>query len=221
MARERVVMSWSGGKDSAMALREVLADDRYEVVALLTSLSAEFRRISHHGVREELLDAQADALGLRLDKLWLPACCSNDDYRALMRERMDAYLAEDVRTVVHGDLFLEDIRAFRERNLAEVGMRALFPIWGRDTAALARSFVRDGWGAILSFANRDLGVEFAGRHYDDVMLDDLPAGIDPCGEYGEFHTYVFRGPILRREIPVAVGERVTRETGHYAELLPA
>ena len=219
-----VVMSWSGGKDSAMALRELGAAHEYEVIALLTSVSEEYRRISHHGVREALLDAQADAIGLPLHKVYLPSTdgrpCTNETYERIMEEAMAHYRIEGVNTVAFGDLFLEDLRAYRERNLAKADMRGLFPLWKRDTSRLAREVLALGFKAYLSCVEGKVGPGFAGRAYDGELLAALPPGVDPCGEYGEFHTYVHDGPIFRRPVRVTIGEIVTRDGRYYADLLP-
>jgi len=215
-------MSWSGGKDSAMALHQLLRDDQYEVVALLTSVSEEFRRISHHGVRESLLDEQAKAIGLPLRKVYLPSSqnggCTNDVYEAIMAKEMAACRDEGIFTIAFGDLFLEDLRAWREANLARSGMRGIFPIWKRETATLARDVIALGFKACLYSVEKRIGAGFAGRQYDATLLCDLPAGIDPCGENGEFHSFVFDGPIFQAPIPVKVGETVLRGGMYYADL---
>jgi uncharacterized protein (TIGR00290 family) len=222
--KERVVMSWSGGKDSAVALHELLKSDHYEVVALLTTVSEEFRRISHHGVREELLEEQANAIGLPLDKVYLPsgesAGCTNEVYEAIMERAMTAYRARGVLTVGFGDLFLQDLRAWREANLAKVGMRGIFPIWQRATAAFAREVIGSGYKAYLSCVEGRVGAGFVGRAYGAKLLDDLPPGVDPCGENGEFHSFVYDGPIFRKPVGVRVGEIVVRDGRYYADLLP-
>jgi len=221
---EKVVLSWSGGKDSAMALEALLGDARYEVVGLLTSVAEEYRRISHHGVREELVDAQAESIGLPLDKLYLPSSdsgrpCTNADYEALMRSALQPYCDAGVMLVAHGDLFLEDLRAYREKNLARMEMHGIFPLWKRDTAQLIQTFIRSGYKAYLSCVEGVLGESFAGRAIDADLVADLPAGIDPCGEYGEFHSFVYDGPIFRKPVEVSVGEIVCRDTRYYADLL--
>jgi uncharacterized protein (TIGR00290 family) len=222
--KERVVMSWSGGKDSAVALHELLKSDRYEVVALLTTVSEEFRRISHHGVREELLEEQADAIGIPLEKVYLPSGesggCTNEVYEAIMRRAMIAYRDRGVQTVAFGDLFLQDLREWREANLAKVGMRGIFPIWQRATAAFAYEVIRAGYKAYLSCVEGRVGAGFVGRPYDAKLLADLPSGVDPCGENGEFHSFVYDGPIFRKPVEVRVGEVVVRDGRYYADLLP-
>jgi diphthamide synthase (EF-2-diphthine--ammonia ligase) len=186
-----VVMSWSGGKDSAVALHELLKAGQCEVVALLTTVSEEFRRIS-----------------------------TNEVYEAIMERAMTAYRTRGVLTVAFGDLFLQDLREWREANLAKVGMRGLFPIWHRDTAELAREVIGSGYKAYLSCVEGTVGPGFAGRPYDAKLLDDLPSGIDPCGENGEFHSFVYDGPIFRKPVELQVGEIVVRDGRYYADLLP-
>jgi len=219
-------MSWSGGKDSACALRALQAAGEYEVVSLLTSVSEEYRRVSHHGVREVLLQQQAEAIGVPLDIVYLPsqasgAPCTNEVYEALMGGVMERYRARGVRRVAFGDLFLEDLRAYRERNLARAGMEGVFPLWGRDTTALAREVIATGFRSYLSCVEGRVGEGFAGREYDAALLAMLPAHVDPCGEYGEFHTFVFDGPIFAHPVDVRVGEVVTRDGRYYADLVPA
>lgn len=218
-------MSWSGGKDSAFALYELLKTDLYEVVALMTSISEEFRRISHHGVREALLEQQADAIGIPLEKIYLPSGkshpCTNEIYEQIMGDVMAKFYSRGVRTVAFGDLFLEDLRAWREANLAKGNMRGIFPIWKRNTTELANELIALEFKAYLSCVEGKLGPGFVGRPYDLDLLRDLPPGIDPCGEYGEFHSFVYDGPIFTRPVPVQVGEIVIRDGRHYADLLPA
>ena len=219
-----IVMSWSGGKDSAVALHELLNAHQYDVVALLTSVSQEYLRISHHGVREELLEQQADAIGIPLHKVYLPSGsshpCTNDMYEQIMSDVMAHFKARGVETVAFGDLFLEDLRAYRERNLAKAGMQGLFPLWKRDTTKLARDVIAMGFKSYLSCVERKMGPGFVGRRFDHALLAALPAGIDPCGEYGEFHTFVYDGPIFKRPVAVSVGEIVIRDGRYYADLVP-
>jgi uncharacterized protein (TIGR00290 family) len=221
--KKPVVMSWSGGKDSAMALQELLRGDRYEVVSLLTSVSEEYRRISHHGVRESLLDEQAKAIGIPLRKVYLPSGpgggCTNDVYESIMGDVMLAYRRDGIHTVAFGDLFLQDLRAWREANLARAGMRGIFPIWNRDTTELANEVIRLGYKAYLSCVEPRAGGNFAGWLYDKKFLRELPPSVDPCGENGEFHSFVFDGPIFHGAVPVRVGKCIVRDGRHYADLV--
>ena len=217
-------MSWSGGKDSAIALDELMKTGDYDVVSLMTTVSEEYRRISHHGVREALLDEQARAIGVPLEKVYLPSGepggCTNDVYEAIMSRVMAHYKARGVETVAFGDLFLEDLRAWREANLAKADMRGIFPIWKRNTTKVAHEVIQLGYKAYLSCVEPKVGSGFVGRLYDEEFLQVLPSEIDPCGENGEFHSFVFDGPIFKRAVSVRVGEIVTRDGRYYADLLP-
>lgn len=230
---EPIVLSWSGGKDSAMALYELRQSDRYEVVALLTTVAEEYGRVSHHGVRVELLERQAAAVGVPLDVVYLSTrssypCRTDADsevmtrYEELMREKMLRYKAAGTPTVAFGDIFLQHLREYRESNLAKIGMAAVFPIWHRSTAELVRSFVRLGFKACLSCVDAEkLGKPFVGCTIDDALIERLPAGTDPCGEYGEYHSFVYDGPIFREPVGIALSEIVLRESRYFIDLLPA
>lgn len=217
------MLSWSGGKDSAMALHELSKADDCEVTGLLTTVSEEFRRISHHGVRETLLDEQAEAIGLPLEKVYLPSGdsdgCTNEVYNALMEDAMERCRSQGVNTIAFGDLFLQDLRDWREGNLAKVGMRAVFPIWKRNTTELAHEVIALGFKSFLSCVEASLGPRFAGRLYDEELLRELPSGIDPCGENGEFHSFVCDGPIFKRPVPVRLGGTAERGGRFFADLL--
>lgn len=219
------MLSWSGGKDSAMALHELSRASDYEVMGLLTTVSEEFRRISHHGVRETLLDEQAKAIGLPLEKVYLPSSdsngCTNEIYHALMEDALARIRAQGVQTVAYGDFFLQDLRDWREATLASVGMRAIFPLWGWDTSDLARTVIDLGFESYLSCVTAKLGPEFAGRLFDEALVRALPAGTDPCGENGEFHSFVCGGPIFERSISIRMGETVERGERIFADLLPS
>jgi len=220
-----ILFSWSGGKDSALALYALLQDPQWEVVGLLSSVADEYRRVSHHGVREELLEAQAESIGLPLDKLRIPASggpCTDGQYETLIGAKLAGYAGRGVRHVGHGDLFLADLRAYRERNLAKLGMTGVFPLWGRDTRQLVADFVHAGFRAVLCCVEgAKLDDSFVGRELDLNLLADLPPGIDPCGENGEYHSFVWQGPIFRWPLAIEIGHRVCRDNRHYVDLLPA
>lgn len=223
---EPVLLSWSGGKDSAMALHALAADERYEVAALVTTVAAGDRRVSQHGIAEELVAAQAEALALPWHPVYLPATgtgmASNAEYEAALERALRPWGDRGVRGVAHGDLFLEDVRAYREGVLARLGMRGLFPIWGRDSGELAREFVRLGFAAYVSSVDAArVPAGLAGRLLDEAFLADLPAGADPSGENGEYHSFVFDGPLFRRPVPVRVETGERREGRAYARLVLA
>jgi uncharacterized protein (TIGR00290 family) len=210
MKMEKVLFAWSGGKDSAMALHEIKEKGECEVVALLTTITEDYDRISMHGVRKVLLERQASSLKIPLEKVLITRDSSNEDYESKMREALGRY--RNVRAVCFGDIFLEDLRRYREDNLAKAGMKGLFPIWKKDTKSLARKFIELGFKAIITCVDTEvLGGSFAGRYYDKSLIDDLPDGVDPCGENGEFHTFVYAGPIFGKAVDFARGETVLRE----------
>jgi uncharacterized protein (TIGR00290 family) len=215
-----VVLSWSGGKDSALALW-TMREEGIPPAALLTTINEDYGRISIHGVRRELLHAQAKAVGLPLVEVGIPTECSNELYEERMAAALDSPALVDADTFAFADLFLADIRAYREERLTRVGRDAIFPLWGRDTAVLARHFIEAGFGATLVVVDTEqLDAGFVGRRFDPELLDDLPAGVDPCGENGEFHTFVDSGPVFEAPIPVAQGE--LRDEGRfvYRDLVP-
>jgi uncharacterized protein (TIGR00290 family) len=218
---EPILFCWSGGKDSAMALHTLRQRDDVRVVALLTTVTETYDRISMHGVRRELLVRQAQSLGLPLHEVRIPPQCVNPIYEARMEEALGVQYDAGIRTVAFGDIFLEDLRAYREKSLARIGMTALFPIWKRDTRELIRAFQASKFRAIAVCVDpKVLDRSFAGRELDDAFFRDLPAGVDPCGENGEFHTFVFDGPIFREPIAVRAGETVERDSFIYCDLLP-
>jgi len=190
-------------------------------VGLLTTVTEEYNRISMHGVRRAFLERQAESLGLPLHPVLIPPHCVNATYEERMQEALEVHVARGVRAVAFGDIFLEDLRAYREKNLARIGMRALFPIWKRDTRELAREFVRLGFRAIAVCVDpRVLDASFAGRELDTSFFADLPPGMDPCGENGEFHTFVFDGPVFKTPIACRAGEKVMRDGFCFCDLLP-
>jgi uncharacterized protein (TIGR00290 family) len=220
--RKRALVAWSSGKDSAYALHLARQDGAYEVVGLLTTVTDAYERVAMHGVREALLDAQAASVGLPLVKVRIPSPCPNEVYERAMGEAMAAALDDGIDHVVFGDLFLADIRAYREAQLARVGMTTIFPLWLRDTAALAREMIGAGMTAVLTCVDpKQLDRGFAGRTFDAALLDALPASVDPCGENGEFHTLVTAGPMFARPIPTRSGAVVERDGFVFADVLPA
>jgi uncharacterized protein (TIGR00290 family) len=222
----RILLSWSGGKDSVWALHLLRQQPQYEVVGLLTTINEKFRRVAIHGYREELLDRQAASIGLPLWKVDLPFPCSNVDYESRMAQVCARAAAEGLYGIAFGDLFLEDIRAYRVAMLDGTGLEPIFPVWcpslGISTAELARQMIAAGVRAHLTCIDpRHLDASFAGRTFDAELLADLPAEVDPCGERGEFHTFAFSAPIFSRTVSVLPGETVERDNFIYADLLPA
>jgi uncharacterized protein (TIGR00290 family) len=219
-SRPKAWLAWSSGKDSAWALHTVRQSGEFEVVSLLTTVNRTYQRVAMHAVRESLLEIQADAAGLPLVKVAVPTPCPNEIYEQAMGEAMERARAEGVRHVIFGDLFLEDIRAYREKQLAACGMTPVFPLWRQDTRELAEEMLAGGLSAYLTCVDpRKLGDEFAGRRFDAELLAAFPPGVDPCGENGEFHTFAYAGPMFREAIPVVVGEIVEREGFVFADLL--
>ena len=222
MGRTKIWLSWSSGKDSAWALHELGASRDFEVTHLLTTVNRTASRVAMHAVREELLEAQAAAAGLPLVRVPIPSPCSNAEYEEAMGAAMAQARAEGIFHVAFGDLFLEDVRRYREEKLSAVGMTPVFPIWGRETHLLAREMVAGGLRAYLTCVDpRQLDRRFAGRSFDASLLDDLPAAVDPCGEKGEFHSFAFAGPMFSAPLAVAPGEIVERDGFVFADLLPA
>lgn len=214
----KTLLSWSSGKDSAWSLLELQRDPEIDVVGLFTTVNAAFNRVAMHGVRHDILEAQAAAAGLPLHVIALPWPCSNEDYERLMGDFVRGQIANGVEAMAFGDLFLEDIRAYREAKLAGTGLKPIFPLWGRPTRALAEEMIDGGLRTYLATVDpRKLPEEFAGRLFDRALLDELPAGIDPCGENGEFHTCVTAGPMFSHALPIHVGERVMRDGFVYSD----
>ncbi len=221
VARPKAWLAWSSGKDSAWALRTVREAGTFDVVALLTTVNRTHGRVAMHAVRESLLEMQAEAAGVPLVKVGIPSPCSNEIYEAAMSEAMGRARDEGVGHVIFGDLFLEDIRAYREKQLARCGMTPVFPLWGIETRRLAEEMLAGRLSAYLTCVDpRQLDRSFAGRRFDAELLADLPARVDPCGENGEFHTFACAGPMFRAEVAVTVGEIVERDGFVFADLLP-
>ena len=219
---EKVLLAWSGGKDSALALYELWKENDYKVVALLTTLTADYDRVSMHGVRRSLLERQAESLGILLEKVYISKNASNEEYERGMRGVLVKYRDRGVSSVVFGDIFLEDVREYRENNISKVGMKGIFPLWKKDTTRLANEFIDLGFKAIITCTDsKFLDGRFVGRQYDRRFLSDLPPTVDPCGENGEFHTFAYEGPMFARPVPVCPGEVVEREGFLFRDLLPA
>ena len=221
--REKVLVAWSGGKDSAVALYETINMQGSEISALLTTVTKDYDRISMHGVRRVLLERQADALGLPLETVFVSRNFTNEAYESEMRKVLEKHRKAGVSSVVFGDVFLEDVKKYREDNLAKAGMKGVFPIWNRDTNTLANTFVGLGFEAVISCVDSHaLDKSFAGRCFDAQFLSRLPPTVDPCGENGEFHSFVFNGPIFKEKIPYTLGKIVLRDKRfYYCDLLPA
>ena len=224
ISAEPVILSWSGGKDSSLALAALRADPRYEVVALLTSVTRDYDRISIHGVRRDLLAAQAAAAGLPVIEITLAPQSSNAAYEEAFTEALAGVRAQfpQVKRIAFGDLFLSDVREYRERLIAPSGLGAIFPLWGKDTVQLANEFIAAGFRAhVVCVDTTQLAATFAGREFDASFLAELPNGVDPCGERGEFHTFVSDGPILAVPVQVRRGDVVIRENRFaFCDLLP-
>ena len=219
--RPKAWLAWSSGKDSAWALHSVRQRSEFEIVALLTTVNRDYQRVAMHAVRESLLEIQAAATGLPLVKVMIPSLCRNEIYENAMGEAMMRARAEGVMHIVFGDLFLDDIRAYREKQFAACGMTAVFPLWRRDTRCLAEEMLAGGLSACLTCIDpRKLDRSFAGRRFDAELLAALPSGVDPCGENGEFHTFASAGPMFRSAIPVSAGEIVERDGFVFTDLVP-
>ena len=214
-----VLMSWSGGKDSCFALYEIQRAESYRVAALLTTVTKDYDRISMHGVRRVLLEKQAMSLGLPLHQVLISKDATNEEYEAEMVEAFSAYRGKGIDSIVFGDLFLEDIRTYREQFLARHKMHGLFPVWKRDTSSFIKDFIELGFKAVVTCVDsKILDQSFTGRLIDEAFLSSLPADVDPCGENGEFHSFVFDGPIFSRAVKFAIGDTVLREGFWFCDL---
>jgi len=218
---QKLVVSWSGGKDSAMSLYELRCSNRYEVVGLLTTITQDYDRISMHGVRRILLEQQAESVGIPLRKILIPKTCTNEIYERLMAEEMEQLKREGIFRVAFGDIFLQDLKDYREQNLANAGMTGVFPIWKRDSRELVESFIYLGFKSIISTCDpRVIGQAFCGRVIDKRFLSELPVSVDPAGENGEFHSFTFNGPIFKQPVSFTVGEKVLRDGFWFCDLVP-
>jgi uncharacterized protein (TIGR00290 family) len=219
---EKVLFTWSGGKDSALALYEIQKSHDYEISALLTTVTGDYDRISMHGVRCILLEQQAESLGIPLEKVYITKNASDDEYETKMRDKLMDYKNRGVLSVVFGDIFLEDLRKYREENLSKVEMKGIFPIWKKNTAELAHTFIDLGFKAVITCVDsKVLDKGFVGGNFDKQFLSELPSAVDPCGENGEFHSFVYDGPIFRQKILYKKGDIVLRDNRFYfCDLIP-
>jgi uncharacterized protein (TIGR00290 family) len=219
--KSKAWLAWSSGKDSAWALHTVRQTGEVNVVALLTTINCDYARVAMHAVRERLVEMQAAAVGPPLVKVPIPAQCRNQNYEQAMSLAMEQARAEGVFHIVFGDLFLDDIRAYREKNLAACGMKAVFPLWRKDTELLAKEMIASGLSAYITCIDpTKLDRSFAGRRFDSELLVKLPCDVDTCGENGEFHTFAFAGPMFRRPLPIKLGEIVERDGFVFADIVP-
>jgi len=219
---KRVLLSWSSGKDSAWSLHVLRQRGEYEVAGLLTTFNEAAGRVAMHAVRRELVERQASAAGLPLWAVPLPWPCSNEQYELLLAETCAKAVAAGIEGIAFGDLFLEDVRAYREKQMRNTGLLPIFPLWGQPTRDLAKQMIASGMQAKLTCVDTlKLDASFAGREFDENLLSALPDGVDPCGEKGEFHSFVYAGPMLSVDIPVSVGESVVRDQFVFADLNPA
>ena len=220
--KKKILLSWSSGKDCAWTLHVLRQQGEYEVAGLLTTMNSAFDRVAMHGTRRALLEMQAEAAGLPLITAPLPWPCSNAQYESAMQLVCHQALAQGITGIAFGDLFLADVRSYRERQLKDSGLEPLFPIWKNPTDKLAQDMISSGMKAkIVCVDPRQIPQEFIGRDFNQAFLDDLPAGSDPCGENGEFHSFVYAGPMFGRELPIATGEKVLRDGFWFCDVLPA
>ncbi len=219
---KNAIVSWSGGKDGALALYDTLRSGSYKVLALLTTVTRDYDRVSIHGIRRVLLEQQANSLGIPLEKMFISKNASNEEYQNELLKSLKMHQIKGVSEVIYGDIFLEDVRNYRERLLAQVKMTGVYPLWGQDTKEIARRFLSLGFKAVITNVDsRVLSKEFSGREFDARFLSDLPDGVDPCGENGEFHSFVYAGPIFHRKITFIRGDVVLRENRfYYCDLIP-
>ncbi len=219
---KKIWLSWSSGKDSAWTLHVLRQQGEYEITGLITTINTAFDRVAMHGTRRELVEMQAEAAGIPLTKAPLPWPCSNADYECAMKKVCNQALAAGVSAIAFGDLFLADIRAYREQQLKGTGLEPLFPLWLIPTDQLAREMIAGGLRAKLVCVDpKQLDPKFTGRDFDLELLSQLPPGVDPCGENGEFHSFVYAGPMFSRQLPVATGEQVQRDGFSYCDVLAA
>ncbi|MDD5069510.1 MAG: adenine nucleotide alpha hydrolase [Candidatus Omnitrophica bacterium] len=210
--KKDIIFSWSSGKDSAYALYQILRSDQYRVRALLTTFNQKYDRVSMHGVRRDLVRRQADSLGIFLEEVFIPDNCSGDKYSEIMSSVLKKYKNQAVDTVAFGDLFLDDVKVYREKQLSRLSMKAVFPLWNRNTSELITDFLKDGFKAVLTCVDTEqLSAEFCGRELNAALIKSFPETADPCGEKGEFHSFIFDGPIFKEPISYFCGEKTLRD----------
>jgi uncharacterized protein (TIGR00290 family) len=220
--KKKILLAWSSGKDSAWALHVLREQGQYEVAGLMTTFNAAFDRVAMHSTRRNLVEMQAEAAGVPLIAAPIPWPCSNVDYELAMKRVCDQALAQGISAIAFGDLFLTDVRAYRERQLKETGLQPLFPLWGVPTKALAQEMISTGLRAKLVCVDpRQISANFIGRDFDHKFLSEIPAGVDPCGENGEFHSFVHAGPMFSRDLAIVTGEKVERDGFWFCDVLPA
>jgi len=222
MNKEKVFVSWSGGKDSSLALYEVQKNENYEVVALFSTITKDYDRVTMHGVRRVLLEEQARAIGIPVHEVFIPKNVSNEEYNSIMEKEMIEAKKNGISSVVFGDIFLEDVRKYREENLSKVSMKGIFPLWKRNSREIVMNFIKLGFKAIVVCVDSNaLDKKFIGRIIDEKFLEELPEKVDPAGENGEYHTFVYDGPIFKKKVKFNEGEIVFRENRfYYLDLIP-
>lgn len=219
---KQLIVSWSGGKDSTLALNEILSNTDYEVCSLITTVTEGYKRISIHGVRNELLERQAESIGIPLQKVIIPKDSTNNQYEKALKDVLLKFKNEGINEVVFGDIFLEDVKKYRDELLDELDMKGIYPIWKEDSGVLSRKFIELGFKAVTTCVDsQQIHNKFVGREYNYEFLDDLPGSADPCGENGEFHTFVYDGPIFSKKIGINKGEIVFRDNRfYYCDFVP-
>ena len=220
--KEKILVSWSGGKDSVLSLYQIVKAEKFEISALLTVFTEDYDRVSMHGIRRIMLEKQVEYLGHSLEKIFIPKDASDKEYKSQMVNTLKKYLLNGIRSIIFGDIFLEDVRKYREENLSKIDMTALFPLWKKDTFQLAKEFIKLGFKSVITCVDsKSLSKNFVGRVFDKEFLSALPSNVDPMGENGEFHSYVFDGPLFKHRAKFELGDIVLRNGRFYfCDLIP-
>ena len=220
--KEKILVSWSGGKDSVLSLYQIVKAEKFEISALLTVFTEDYDRVSMHGIRRIMLEKQVEYLGHSLEKIFIPKDASDKEYKSQMVNTLKKYLLNGIRSIIFGDIFLEDVRKYREENLSKIGMTALFPLWKKDTFQLAKEFIKLGFKSVITCVDSEiLSKEFVGKLFDEKFLSALPSNVDPMGENGEFHSFVYDGPLFKRRVKFELGDIVLRDGRFYfCDLIP-